>query len=139
MQIITKVGSGTILKNKIFCRYLFLQFFLQGLKPKQGRFIGTKTIFLTFRFHTQFHNLKGNIKKMTAKSMEDHFATVKMTSNSTMSYTLLPFPNDMQYIEHALFRMSKKININNFRFLPKKNSYYFGTKMHSISECGGQL
>jgi len=46
MQIITKVGSETNLENKKICKDFFLQFFLQGLKPKRGIFAGTKTIFL---------------------------------------------------------------------------------------------
>jgi len=34
VQIITKSGQETILKNKIFCRTKNYNFFLHGLKPK---------------------------------------------------------------------------------------------------------
>jgi len=45
MQIITKMGSGTILKNKKFCKDKNKLFFLQGLKLKRGIFAGTSAIF----------------------------------------------------------------------------------------------
>jgi len=45
MQIITKMGSGTILKNKKFCRDQKQKFFLQGPKLKRTIFAGTSAIF----------------------------------------------------------------------------------------------
>jgi len=45
IQVITKMGSGTILKNKKFCRDQKQIFFLQGPKLKRGIFAGTSAIF----------------------------------------------------------------------------------------------
>jgi len=45
MQIITKMGSGTILKNKKFCRDQKQKKKLQGPKLKRGIFAGTSAIF----------------------------------------------------------------------------------------------
>jgi len=45
MQIITKMGSGIILKNKKFCRDQKQIFFLQGPKLKRGILVGMSAIF----------------------------------------------------------------------------------------------
>jgi len=45
MQIITKMGSETILKNKKFCITKIKFFFLQGRKLKRTIFAGTGAIF----------------------------------------------------------------------------------------------
>ena len=45
IQIITKIGSETILKNKKFYRDQKQFFFLQGPKIKRGIFAGTSAIF----------------------------------------------------------------------------------------------
>jgi len=49
IQIITKMGSETILKNKKFCRDQKQIFFFQGLKLKRGIFAGTSAIFKPIR------------------------------------------------------------------------------------------
>jgi len=51
IQIITKMGSETILKNKNFCRDQKQFFFLQGPKLKGGIFAGTSAIFKPFCFN----------------------------------------------------------------------------------------
>jgi len=50
IQIITKMGSGTILKNKNFAGTKNKFFFLQGPKLKRGIFAGTSAIFKPYFF-----------------------------------------------------------------------------------------
>jgi len=51
MQIITKMGPGTVLKNKKFCRDQEQIIFLQGPKLKRVIFAGTSAIFKPYFYY----------------------------------------------------------------------------------------